>query len=277
VVVATPPDTHPDISLFFVERGAHVLCEKPLSVCLSDAQRMLDGAKRAGVHLTMGSKFRHSDDVVRAKSLVASGVLGEVVRLENVFTSKVDMTSRWNSLKAVGGGGVLIDNGTHSADIMRFMTGPITQVFATEAPRIQRMEVEDTVHVACRSASGVLGTFDLTWSTNVFASDYLRIWGSDGLLCVGWAESRYRNFGSSDWVVFGKGYNKVQGLKAQLENFSRTIRGEDTLHIAPEDVLASVHVIDACYQSLRSGGWVTVNGQSGKPGAVHAGTRNGAA
>jgi predicted dehydrogenase len=258
VLVCTPPSTHPDICVDLLERGVPVLCEKPLSVDVAGAQRIIETSRRTGVKMTMASKFRFVDDVVRAKQLVNTGAIGEVVMIENFFTSRVDMTRRWNSDPAVSGGGVFIDNGTHSVDLIRYFVGPLVEIHAVEGKRSQNLPVEETVHVFVRSAAGVLGTVDLSWSINKELESYLRIYGSAGTISVGWKESRYLAPGSREWTIFGKGYDKVQAFRSQIENFSKALRGQEPLLLSAEDALASAYVVEAGYASLRDSRWVPI-------------------
>ncbi|HBE47293.1 MAG TPA: gfo/Idh/MocA family oxidoreductase, partial [Cyanobacteria bacterium UBA11369] len=246
------------ISLYFIDRKINVLCEKPFSIDSKSAKTMLDAAKKAGVKLTMASKFRYVEDVIKARNIVNSGILGEIVLFENAFTSRVDMSSRWNSNPKVSGGGVLIDNGTHSVDIMRYFLGPLAEVQVVEGKRIQGLLVEDTVRIFVKSISGVTGNIDLSWSINKELDYYIRIYGSLGTISVGWKESKYRQSSSSDWIVFGKGYDKVQAFGSQIENFAKAIKGEESLLITPEDALASVEVIEAAYAAMNQSHWTLV-------------------
>jgi predicted dehydrogenase len=261
VIICTPPVTHPELCLYFLERKVHVLCEKPLSIDSRSAKVMLDAALNAKVKMTMASKFRYVEDVVRAKSIVTSGILGDITLFENAFTSRVEMSSRWNSNVQISGGGVLIDNGTHSVDLMRYFLGPVAEVQVVEGKRSQGLPVEETVRIFVKSSSGVLGSIDLSWSINKELDSYINIYGSRGTVMVGWKESRYRQSSSRDWIVFGKGYDKVQAFRNQITNFTKAIRGEEALLITAEDGLASVKVIEAAYASLRQNNWTTVGGE----------------
>lgn len=258
VIVATPPDKHPEIACFFMERGTPVLCEKPLCLTSADAERMIAAAETAGVLLTMASKFRYCEDVIKAKAIVASGTLGEVVQLENAFTAKVDMSRRWNSNAAVSGGGVLIDNGTHSVDIIRFFLGPIESVLAVDAGATQGLKVDENVKMFAKTVSGVTASVDLTWGINKELPYFISVYGTNGTLHIGWRESKYKLHSSPDWTVFGSGYEKVASFRGKVENFSAALRGAEDLLIKPDDALASVMVIEAAYRSLRQNLWQPV-------------------
>ena len=267
-LVCTPPSTHTEITTYLLEHGVHVLCEKPLAFDAVTARAMLDCANSAGVTLTMASKYRFVDDIIRAKSIAASGTLGDIILFENSFTTHVDMTNRWNADPETSGGGVLIDNGTHSADLMRYFLGSLAFVQAFEGRRIQQLPVEDTVRMFALSSSGVMGNIDLSWSIHKDQDAYVSIYGTAGTIHVGWHESRYRQASHAsrgDWVVFGNGYDKLAALASQLDNFARALLGEERLVITPEDSLASVEVIEAAYAALQCGGWVGINGKAAWP------------
>lgn len=260
VIVCTPPSTHSEIASFFIERGTPVLCEKPLSTDTASARALCKAAESKGVILAMASKFRYVEDVIRARSIITSGLLGDVILMENAFASNVNMERRWNSDPSIGGGGVLIDNGTHSVDIVRYLLGPIVDVLAVEGTRIQDIPVEDSANLFVHTESGATAHIDLSWSLNKDLDTFIRIYGTDGTILVGWQESRYKQKSGADWVVFGNGYDKLQAFQGQIRNFVNRVQGTEPLLISSADAVASVEVIQAAYSSLKQGGWVTVNG-----------------
>jgi len=249
VIICTPPNCHFDIASHFLARSRHVLCEKPLTTSSIQAKQLVDLARSSGMTLMMASKFRYVDDIAKAKAIIASGILGKLLLYENSFCSKVAMKDRWNARKAISGGGVLIDNGSHSVDIARYLLGPIKEIQAQYAPSGQAVEVEDTAVLLFQTTGGVLGRVELSWSINKESDAYISVFGTEGTLLIGWKGSKYRQNGNSSWIAFGNGYNKVAAFQKQLENFIGCIRGREQPIITPEDALASVHVIEAAYQS----------------------------
>ena len=258
VLVCTPPISHPEICNYFLEKGVHVLCEKPLTVDMASAQSMVDCAEASGAMFTMASKFRYVEDVIKAKSIITSGILGELILFENTFAGHVDMSSRWNSDPMISGGGVMIDNGTHSVDIARYLLGPLAEIQAVEGKRIQDLAVEDTVRIFARSDKGVMASIDLSWSLNKQQPYYISIYGAEGTILLGWQESRYRRNSDQDWLVFGTGYNKFDAFRAQLDNFAAAIQGDEVLLIKPEDALASVRTIEVAYEAMWRNTWMPI-------------------
>ena len=258
VIISTPPDSHPEIAMFFMRQGTNVLCEKPLCLSVAEAKEMIECAEQSNVVFTMATKFRYCADVVKAKAIIASGVLGEVVQFENAFTAKVDMSKRWNSDRAISGGGVLMDNGTHSVDIIRYFLGAITDVLALETAGTQNLSVDENVKLLVKTANNVAASVDLTWGINKELPNFISVYGTNGTLHIGWRESKYKLNSSPDWTIFGKGYDKVQAFKSKLENFRNAIVDGEELLTKPSDALASVEVIEAAYKSLNQNLWQKV-------------------
>jgi predicted dehydrogenase len=160
--------------------------------------------------------------------------------------------------KEVSGGGVLIDNGTHSVDIIRYFLGAIESVLAVDAGATQNLSVDENVKMFAKTRNGVTASVDLTWGINKDLPYFLSIYGTNGTLHVGWRESKYKLNSSPDWTIFGKGYDKVASFRGKIENFSSVLRGEEELLINPSDALASVQVIEAAYKSLNQNLWQKV-------------------
>ena len=257
-IVSTPPNSHPEIAMYFMRQGVNVLCEKPLCLSVADAKEMIACAEKSNVRFTMATKFRYVEDVVKAKAMIASGVLGNIVQFENAFTAKVDMSKRWNSDSRISGGGVLMDNGTHSIDIIRYFLGAITEVLAVETGKMQNLSVDENVKMFAKTANGIAASVDLTWGINKELPNFISIYGTNGTLHIGWHASKYRLNSNPDWTQFGKGYDKVQAFRSKIENFAGAIRGTEELLTKPEDALASVEVIEAAYKSLNQNLWQKV-------------------
>jgi predicted dehydrogenase len=258
VLIATPPNTHEELCGLFLRAGVPVMCEKPLSIDSASTRRIVALAESTGTLLTMASKFRFVPDVIETRSMINSGALGNVVRIENAFASRVDMRSRWNADPNVSGGGVIIDNGTHSIDIFRYLLGPVDAVFAASTPSTSGLDVEETATILVRTVGGQLGSVDLSWELDRMTDRYLAVFGTEGSVEIGWKGSRLRLASNPAETSFGPRYDKVVAIGGNVRNVARAVLGQEELIVWPADALASVAAVDACYESLRTGEWVTV-------------------
>ncbi len=264
-IICSPPRQHSEVACRLMDEGMHILCEKPIAINRADVEAMAAKAIERDRFLMMASKFRYVEDIIRAKAIIASGMLGEIQFYENRFCSKVNMLGRWNSDPEVAGGGVLIDNGTHSVDIVRYLLGPVERVFAHDGRRVAGLPVEDTAHLTFVTDGNIMGSIYLSWTVHIDQGGYINVFGTDGSLSVGWQESKYQHNGHPEWVRFGVGYNKIDAFRSQVVNFIDSIRGAAQPIISVQDAICSVEVIEAAYKSMHLRNWVAVEKQSSSP------------
>lgn len=260
IILCTPPSTHAEIAIDFLSRGVPVLCEKPLSIDEASASRMIATAARNGTVLGMASKFRSVPAVAAAAQLISEGALGAPILVENAFSSRIDMRGRWNSDPPVSGGGVIIDNGTHSADVLRMLCGPVASVLANAGSGSQGLPVEETAQLLLRFTNGAVGRVALSWSADLMLDWFVRIVGAEGVAEIGWHASRMRRNGG-DWIQFSGGYDKTEAFRGQIVEFCKALRGESNALAQGEEAFHSVSVIQAAYRSLRLGSWVTIGAE----------------
>lgn len=258
IIICAPPLYHAQIMIKALRNGKHVLCEKPFTTHLEDAIEVEKEARMSNLIVMMASKFRFVDDVIEAKELISSRAIGDVIMAEIVFCSIVDMTNRWNSLKRISGGGVLIDNGSHAVDVIRCLIGPIDSVYAQIGKQAQKIKVEDTARLHFETKDGVIGMVDLSWSLFKHTDHYINIYGTQGTISVGWKSSEYWRSKDGTCKTFGTGYNKLNAFVKQLEHYIDCIQGKTRPQLDEYDAMESVRVIESAYTSIRERRWLRV-------------------
>jgi dTDP-4-amino-4,6-dideoxygalactose transaminase/predicted dehydrogenase len=249
VSLCTVPSTHRDISIDLLNAGAHVLCEKPLAISVAEAEEMSRTAKERNRLLITAFKFRFHDEVRRAKELIDAGSLGRILNFRLMFGGYIDMHNQWYSQKALAGGGIIMDNGPHAADLMRYLFGDVKSVTAQVA-RIQGLEVEDTAKLDVCTERQTVGTSDLSWSVRIPARSYLEIYGEDGAASLDFEGISYR---FKTWSEWKREANQVDGKGAfarQMHYFIDAALGQNPLALGNGEGVASQRVVEAAYQSV---------------------------
>ncbi|MBV6274344.1 Gfo/Idh/MocA family oxidoreductase [Alcaligenaceae bacterium CGII-47] len=158
VIVATPNATHVSVACDCLARGIPVLVEKPIASTVAEAQELVDASARQNTPALIGHHRRHNPILHRAKEIIQSGQLGQIVSATALATfRKPDgyFDVAWR--RQPGGGPVLI-NLIHDIDMLRFLLGEIESVQALDSHAARGMDVEDTAAALLRFTSGALGT-----------------------------------------------------------------------------------------------------------------------
>jgi perosamine synthetase len=251
--VCSVPSTHHNITIDLLEAGVHVLCEKPLALTVAELREMLDKARTANRLLMPAFKYRFHEEIENARRLLATGSLGRILTFRVMFGGQLDMSGTWYVRPEVSGGGVLMDNGSHSIDLIRHLLGEIGEVTA-EATNSQSYGVEDTGKLIVRLEDGAVGTVDLSWAMAVPSRAYLEIFGEHGTILADVEGMSYK-FGTwKDWKRLPNQTGWEETFVRQAGSFLGAIVRKHPPVVTSEDGLRTQILLEAAYESIRPRG-----------------------
>ncbi len=166
VLIATPHFQHTSLGLLAMDRGVHVMVEKPISAHKADAERLI-AAHRAHPKVVFGAMFqlRAEPRYLKIKQLITNGELGEIVRMSWIMTDwfrteAYYASGGWRATWKGEGGGVLLNQCLHNLDAMQWLLGMPARVrgFA-QLGRFHEIEVEDNVSAYLEYKNGATGMF----------------------------------------------------------------------------------------------------------------------
>lgn len=289
ISICTPNALHAPIAIAALERGCHVLSEKPLARTSAEATAMVAAAQQADRVLHTVFNHRARGDVAVLKRHIDEGGLGRVYHAKASWMRRVGIPSlgSWFTNKEMAGGGPLIDLGVHMLDLALYLLGEpyaVTVSGATYAELGPRgrgnnifsagpkqlvgsaYEVEDLATAFIRFASDATLALEASWAVYGSAGDDfgVTLFGTDGgaelkIVNYGW-EDTLRLFSDvagmpavvAPRVPRGEGHLKV------VRDFLSIVRGEDWAAYHGEEGLRRTQIIDACYASAQLGREVTI-------------------
>lgn len=232
--VTTPPDSHYEMTLFAIEKGKHILCEKPMAMNEAEAREMTEKAKEKGILALIDHELRFHEGRQRAFELLRAGEIGKVRHAKYNFRAPhrgdPDLPWNWWSDEARGGG-ALGAIASHVVDsLLWFLGADISDVFCQLQTHMKRRRDEhsgemravtsdDEVNMILRFADGAL-TGDATGMVSISMTEYpkyqnrVEFFGSLGAMRI---EHRGEIFiakaGESDWRELDPSLGKtVEGV-----------------------------------------------------------------
>lgn len=262
-VIASPGHVHVEQAQAAVEHGLPVVVDKPLGLDAESARAVVDSAARLGVPMTVFQNRRWDSEHLTARAVLASGVLGEVVRYEARFERwRPVPKDRWRENTPTDeGGGLLMDLHSHLVDGAIDLFGPVASVYA-ELASVTTVG-DDVAFLALRHRSGLTSHLSAT-SLAGAPGPRTRIMGRDAAYLVagitgeatayeGWADADDDHRG---WLVRGAESEPVRRVPGGWGDFyvavADMIRGAPP-PVQPAEAVTVLEVLDAARRSARQG------------------------
>jgi len=161
--VATPSGNHEEHCAAAIERGIHVICEKPLEIQLDRIDRLIEAADKRSVRIATIYQNRWNEANRAIKQAADEGRFGKLA-WAGCFTpwyrpDKYYDESAWRGTWKLDGGGAIMNQSIHNIDLLQWIAGPVKNVSAYAGSRIHpRIETEDAASCALEFENGAFGT-----------------------------------------------------------------------------------------------------------------------
>ena len=264
--ICLPHFLHAPVSIAALEKGYHVLTEKPMATTNTDAENMIAAAKASGRTLGVIFQNRYSPGAMLIKETLNSGRLGPItggwIRVNWHRSGDYYALSDWRGKWDTEGGGVLINQSIHSFDMVNFFVGQPTQVDASIANRAHpTIEVEDM-------AEGVIsyGDVPISFFVNTYhpydapasveiicQNGRAALIGEDATITFDTGEILTAGADTKAQQEFGmKSYWGVSHVK-QIQDFYACLQAGKPIAIDGTEALRTQKLIAAIYEAGKTG------------------------
>lgn len=280
VAISTPNRTHVPLALEALERGAHVVVDKPVALTVADAQRLATAARKANRLVIPFQNRRWDGDFLTIRALITDGSLGTVHRFESRFDRwRERPKGGWRETETTAaGGGLLYDIESHLIDQALRLFGPVHTVYAEVDQRRDGVRADDDTFLALTHANGVRSHL---WATLLAAQPIARFrvmgsratyvkWGLDGQENALRAGRRPGNgeWGveePSQWGMLGSEEHSTRvetrrgNYPAFYSGVVAAMRGEASPPVLLQEAIEALTIIECARVSARQRSVVTVS------------------
>jgi D-xylose 1-dehydrogenase (NADP+, D-xylono-1,5-lactone-forming) len=263
VIVATWGSTHAEVCGRLARSGKvkAILCEKPLATDAAEAAEMFRVARESGVMLAEAFRLRHQPIHHRVRELIDEGRIGEVRHVRNVMASHHPPETRrpelnWRFNKPAGGG-VTYDIGCYAINQARWAVGAEPEVVHAVGVWGEVSQVDEHVVAHAQFPGGVTAEWCVSWQAG--PAHMAEVFGTKGRIRLerAWGIDQQ---GATTLEIFDAGgrvevlpFPPVKQFELQLSHYKDVLETGRPHRIPPEDSIRQMRVIDAVYESLRTG------------------------
>ena len=262
LVICTPNFLHAPQAIAALERGVHVMVEKPMAMNAPEAEQMCEAAEKSGATLMVAHCWRFDKDVLWLKA--QSKKLGEIIRTKGYGVHTHWGPVGWFTQKELAGGGAMADMGIHALDTARFLLGdpqPVS-VYANIGTYYRDFDVDDTGVIIVNWNNGAISYIESGWwqphSDGPEAATQL--YGTQGFGQLFPTKLELPNAKEEKLDVIDGGFEFPRAehcpqsmYDAQMAYFIECIQFGKTPVPGGAEGLVNMKVVDAAYESARTG------------------------
>lgn len=276
VDIATPPAYHASIAQAALQRGLHVLCEKPLTTTLAEAQSLITAAEKHQRVIFPCHNYKHAPVVKAIREIIESGQIGKVRSVTlNTFRNThakgvTEWNTHWRREHRYSGGGIAMDHGSHTFyltfDWLRSYPTAVTAKMSNLEP--EKYDTEDNFSAVLTFPTG-LAHVHLTWTAGVRKVIYT-IQGEKGAITVDDDDIQIATMQKTDgpdvaqgavtWNVEKRAIKSdwmdashVQWFNSMFDGFVKAIEMGDFVNKEIKESYLCVQIIEKAYESARKG------------------------
>jgi predicted dehydrogenase len=272
VSVCTPNILHAPMTIAAFDAGKHVICEKPIAMKAVQARAMVEAGKKSGKIFMMAFNNRFRGDSQLLKKLIENGNLGDIYYAKTGWLRRTCVefvAGKWFTDKSMSGGGPLIDLGVHMLDLALWLMGNPKPVYVCgsayselgpkrAAELGKPYNVEDLASAIVKLENGATIFLEASWESHIGkGGQHTQFFGTKG-----GAEMDplriYTDIEGSPADIHLQ-YPEVSGHEMEIVHFVECIRENKTPISTGEHGLHVQLVLDAIYESTRTGKGVEIN------------------
>jgi UDP-N-acetylglucosamine 3-dehydrogenase len=190
VSICSPNHLHAQMTIEAIKQNCNILCEKPIAISREELDNIETELKKSDIIYFTSFQKRYIPCLPDIKTMIENNVIGKLTSIRHLFSHLGPYTSwkplseeKWffNSEKA--GGGVLMDLGVHSIDLLRDLIGEYSKIEGYSSnTSCKDISNEDNCNVLIRFQNNVLGIISVSWCNE--PSDIIEIFGTKGMLKI---------------------------------------------------------------------------------------------
>ncbi len=256
VYVVLPNSMHHEFTIRAAQAGKHVICEKPMSVSVSEGEEMIAACKKAGVQLSIGYRLRFEPFTQELIRLARAETFGKLKMVEADFGFRIGDPTQWRLKKDLAGGGPMMDVGIYCVQGARYVTGlePLAVTAQQTKTDFEKFsEVEETLMWQMDFPGGIVAKSSCTYA---FYLERLSGLAENGHFTLSPAYGYGPLKGNTSNGPIDLPH--VNHQAAQMDAFAQCLMQNKPTTVPGEEGLRDMAVIEAVYEAMESGKKVNV-------------------